>query len=65
MPGFAFAQEGTLTELGGAMLDLDAATIFVAREIVTLDADNPVVGAVAVVNGRILATGSLDEDQNA
>ena len=47
------------------MLDLDAATIFVAREIVTLDADNPVVGAVAVVNGRILATGSLDEVQNA
>ncbi|WP_171210300.1 MULTISPECIES: amidohydrolase [unclassified Ruegeria] len=64
-PSTLFGQEGTLTDLGGAILDLDEVTIFTAREIVTLDPDLPSAEAVAVVNGRILATGTIDQVQEA
>jgi len=37
------------------------ATIYVAREIVTLDPEQPSTQAVAVVKDRVLATGSLEE----
>ncbi len=43
------------------MLEMSTATVFTAGEIVTLNANQPVAEAVAVVNGRILATGTLGE----
>ncbi len=64
-PSTLFGQEGTLTDLGGAILDLDEVTIFTAREIVTLDPDLPSAEAVAVVNSRVLATGTREQVQEA
>jgi predicted amidohydrolase YtcJ len=43
------------------MLAPPQATVFTAREIVTLDPARPKAEAVAVVNGRILWAGSLEE----
>lgn len=40
---------------------LPKATIYVAKEIVTLDPSRPVAKAVAVVGDRILATGTLED----
>ena len=62
--GRGFAQESdSLQELGGAMLSAPPATIFTAREIVTLDPNRPTARALAVSGGRILWVGSLDEVQ--
>lgn len=44
---------------------LPAATIYVAKEVVTLDPDRPSASAVAVVGDRILAVGTLEELQAA
>lgn len=60
-PGTGWTDASSLSDIGGAMLKFDTATIFTAREIVTLHPDRPTAQAVAVVNGRILAIGSLDE----
>ena len=51
--------ESSLSDIGTAIPLTDRVTIYVAREIVTLDPDGRTVEAVAVVNGRILAVGSL------
>lgn len=59
--GQALAQATSLSDIGGAFLTPPAATIFTAREIITLDSQRPSVEAVAVVNDRILATGTLGE----
>ena len=59
--GRASALTGSLTDLGDLMAAAPPATIYTAREIVTLDPARPSVQALAVVNGRILAVGSLDE----
>lgn len=59
--GRALALTESLTDLSGAMVGTPASTIYSAREIVTLDPSRPAATAVAVVNGRILWTGSLDE----
>ncbi len=56
-----FGQATSLSDVGGAMLDVSPVTVFTAREIVTLDPERPTAEAVAVVNGRILAAGSLNE----
>lgn len=61
LAGQAMAQATSLSDVGGAILGLETATVFTAREIVTLDPDQPLAQAVAVVNDRILATGTLDE----
>ncbi|MEW2917321.1 amidohydrolase [Ruegeria sp. ANG10] len=61
LAGQAMAQATSLSDVGGAILGLETATVFTAREIVTLDPDRPLAQAVAVVNDRILATGTLDE----
>lgn len=45
----------------GDRTSLPGATIYVAREVVTLDPDKPSAGAVAVVGDRILAVGSLKD----
>ena len=61
LAGQAMAQATSLSDVGAAMLGLETVTIFTAREIVTLDPDQPSTQAVAVINDRILATGTLDE----
>lgn len=59
----AFGQSGSLSELGTAIVPLPTVTVYTAREIVTLDPAKPSAEAVAVVNGRILLVGSLDDVQ--
>lgn len=59
--GRAFAQTNSLQDVGGLAASAPAATIFTAREIVTLDPARPTAEAIAVVNGRILWVGTLDE----
>ena len=59
--GRALALTDSLTDLGSALVAPPAATIYTAREIVTLDPTRSTATAVAVVNDRILWTGSLDE----
>ena len=60
---FVRAQSSSLQDLGGnlALDRLPKGTIYVAKEIVTLDPAKPSTQAVAVVGSRILGTGSLDE----
>ena len=60
-PGQALALTESLTDIGQSLVEAPMATIFTAREIITLDPARPSVQALAVVNGRILWTGSLDE----
>ncbi len=61
-PGSARAQTGSLQDVADALgAPLPRATIFRAREIITLDPAKPTATAVAVVGGRILAVGSLEE----
>jgi predicted amidohydrolase YtcJ len=55
------AQTGSLQDVGQSAMGAPQATIYTAREIVTLHSARPTAQAVAVVNGRILWVGSLDE----
>jgi predicted amidohydrolase YtcJ len=57
----ALAQSSSLSDVGRMMNVSNPVTIYVARDIVTLDSSRPGAEAVAVVNGRILACGSLEE----
>lgn len=50
-----------LQELGKGLGSEPTATVYTARKIITMDPQNPGGRAVAVVNGRILAVGSLTE----
>ena len=59
--GMAHAVTESLTDLGASLLAPPAATIFVARNVITLDGARQTAEAVAVVNGRILWVGSLEE----
>ncbi|WP_170603460.1 amidohydrolase [Ruegeria arenilitoris] len=59
----AIAQATSLSDVGAAIIGIDTATIFVAREIVTLDPEQPTAQAVAIVNDRVLASGTLEEVQ--
>ena len=54
------AESVTLQDIVSSTAPLPAATIYVAREIVTLVPNRPSANAVAVVGDRILATGSLE-----
>ena len=53
----------SLQDIVGATKPLPEATIYVAKEIVTLDPKQPSATAVAVVGDRILATGTLKKLQ--
>lgn len=55
------ADEASLQDIAKAMQVLPQIVIYQAKEIVTLDPAKPTVQAVAVVDDRILAAGSLDE----
>jgi hypothetical protein len=53
--------DGSVNEALETGLETSAATIFVARKIITMERDNPTATAVAVAGDKILATGSLDQ----
>ena len=55
----------SLQDMAAATASLPSATIYTAREIVTLDPARPKAEAVAVVGGRILGVGSLDDLKKA
>jgi predicted amidohydrolase YtcJ len=55
----------SLQDLAAAAAPLPSATIFTAKEIITLDPAKPKATAVAVVGDKILAVGSLDELKKA
>lgn len=57
------SQTLTLQDIAGTTAPLPQATIYVAREVVTLDPQRPSATAIAVVGDRILATGTLEELQ--
>jgi predicted amidohydrolase YtcJ len=59
--GSTFAATGSLQDVGGAAGAAPTVTVFIARRVVTLDPVLPVAEAVAVVGGRILWVGGLDE----
>jgi predicted amidohydrolase YtcJ len=59
--GRAMALTGSLQDVGSIAVAAPRATVYIAREIVTLDPARPSAEAVAVVGGRILWVGSLDE----
>lgn len=58
-PLFLSAQ--TLQDIGGAIHTNPPVTIYTAKEIITMDPLKPYAPAVAVVNGKILAVGSVEE----
>ncbi|MEQ5787608.1 amidohydrolase [Erythrobacter sp. NFXS35] len=57
----ASAQPSSLQDIGGSALTSPAATIYIAREVVTLDPVRERAAAVAVVGDRIGWVGSLEE----
>lgn len=59
--GWAIGQTSSLSDIGGTILSLPRATIYTAREIITLDPERPTAEAIAVVGDRILWVGSLEE----
>ncbi|WP_170563829.1 amidohydrolase [Ruegeria atlantica] len=57
------AETGSLQDIGGSIVSLPQATIYTAREIITLDDARPTAEAVAVVGDRILWAGTLEDVQ--
>jgi predicted amidohydrolase YtcJ len=57
----AWGEAASLQGLTGALAPLPEATIYVAREVITMDPALPRAEAVAVVGGRIAAVGSRAE----
>lgn len=56
-----FAGTNSLVDIGGKVFGSLEAKIYTAREIITLNPANRTAKAVAVVNGKILAVGALDQ----
>ncbi|WP_018969179.1 amidohydrolase [Rubritalea marina] len=57
----AISPASSLQDLALATESLPKATIYTAKEVITLDPSSPSANAVAVVGKRILATGTLEE----
>jgi predicted amidohydrolase YtcJ len=55
----------SLQDMAAATASLPSATIYTAKEIITLDPGKPKAEAVAVVGTRVLGVGSLDEMKKA
>lgn len=55
------AQSQTLQDFGSAMQAVPEATIYTAKEIITMNPKMPKAEAVAVVNGKIIAVGTREE----
>jgi predicted amidohydrolase YtcJ len=53
--------DGALNETLASGLGAPAATIFVAKKIITMERENPTATAVAIAGNRIVAVGSLDQ----
>ncbi len=61
-PGSAIAETVSLQDMAAQLRkNLPRATIFRAKEIVTLDPARPTATAVAVIDDRIVAVGSVDD----
>lgn len=58
-------QAKSLQDLAAGTASLPSATIYTAKEIITLDPSKPKAEAVAVVGSRVLGVGSLDELKKA
>lgn len=63
MSSSAFAQAIGLQDMGTAAVPLPSTRIYVAKQILTMDPTHPQVEAVAVVNNRVAAVGTLSELQ--
>lgn len=59
--GPCLAESPSLQDIVRMNTPLPPATIYAAKEVITLDPDRPSVEAVAVVGDRILATGTLEQ----
>ena len=59
----ALAETGSLQDIGGSIVTAPQATIYTAREIITLNDARPTAEAVAVVGDRILWAGTLEDVQ--
>ncbi|WP_170335871.1 amidohydrolase [Ruegeria arenilitoris] len=59
----ALAETGSLQDIGGSIVSAPQATIYTAREIITLNDARPTAEAVAVVGDRILWAGTLEDVQ--
>jgi predicted amidohydrolase YtcJ len=55
------AAGASLQDISRAVVALPPVTIYPAREVITLDPEQPHATAIAVVNGRILGVGSEEE----
>lgn len=60
-PDRLFAQAIGLQDVTGGAFSTPRATVFVAKEIITMDQAQPRAEAVAVIDGRIAALGTLAE----
>jgi len=58
-----FSSLGIFFSMMSQAQDTASTTVYMAREVVTLNPDQPLVQAVAVREGSIVATGSLEEIQ--
>lgn len=59
----AWAQAVGLQDFGTSAVPLPRATIFVAKDVITMDPARPRAKAVAVVGDRVAATGTVEELQ--
>lgn len=62
-PDRLFAQGTSLQDVIGGVFPVPRATVYVAKEIITMDPQRPRAEAVAVIEGRIAALGTLAEVQ--
>ena len=62
-PERLFAQVTSLQDIAASSFPTPRATVFVAKEIITMDPGRPRAEAVAVIGGRIAALGTLAEVQ--
>lgn len=59
--GAAIGQTNSLSDIGSKVLPLPTVTVYTAQDVLTLDPAKSDVNAIAVVDGRILSTGRLEE----
>ncbi|AUC16702.1 amidohydrolase [Tenacibaculum sp. SZ-18] len=61
---FHFTKAQTLQDIGGNFQASPLVSIYTAKEIITMNPEKPKTQAVAVVNGKVLATGTVKELQD-
>ena len=60
-PTSLFAQTTSLQDFGDIVGGSGSTTIYVGKQVITMDGEKPVAEAVAVKDGRFLAVGTLEE----